>query len=100
MAILRKATVSFLTLAAVGALLLLGGIIFNGTVSAITGSSSDASPDEVNTAHSLTAGSGSSASTLSAIRRSGGAPFDSTRLSRERSSAVSARASAPRPRLQ
>jgi hypothetical protein len=52
MAILRKATVSFLTLAAVGALLLLGGIIFNGTVSAITGSSSDASPDEVNTAQS------------------------------------------------
>jgi hypothetical protein len=52
MAILRKATVSFLTLAAVGALLLLGGIIFNGTVSAITGSSSDASPDAVNTAQS------------------------------------------------
>src|SRR5829696_8795304 len=52
MAILRKATVSLLTLAAVGALLLLGGIIFNGTVSAITGSSSDRSPDAVNTAQS------------------------------------------------
>jgi hypothetical protein len=38
MAILRKAAVSLGTLAAVGALLLLGGIIFNGTVSAITGS--------------------------------------------------------------
>jgi hypothetical protein len=36
MAILRKAALG--TLAAVGALLLLGGIIFNGTVSAITGS--------------------------------------------------------------
>jgi hypothetical protein len=52
MAILRKATVSFLKLAAVGALLLLGGIIFNGTVSAITGSSSDASPEALNTAQS------------------------------------------------
>jgi hypothetical protein len=52
MAILRKAAVSFLTLAAVGALLLLGGIIFNGTVSAITGSGGDRSPDEVNTAQS------------------------------------------------
>jgi hypothetical protein len=37
-AILRKAAVSLGTLAAVAALLLLGGIIFNGTVSAITGS--------------------------------------------------------------
>jgi hypothetical protein len=38
MAILRKAAVSLGTLAAVGMLLLLGGIILNGTVSAITGS--------------------------------------------------------------
>ena len=35
-----------------GALLLLGGIIFNGTVNAITGSSSDGSPDAINTAQS------------------------------------------------
>jgi hypothetical protein len=38
MAILRKAAVSLGALAAVAVLLLLGGIIFNGTVSAITGS--------------------------------------------------------------
>jgi hypothetical protein len=38
MAILRKAAVSLGTLAAVAGLLLLGGIIFNGTVAAITGS--------------------------------------------------------------
>jgi hypothetical protein len=52
MAILRKATVSFLKLAVVGALLLFGGIILNGTVSAVTGSSSDGSPDAVNRAQS------------------------------------------------
>jgi hypothetical protein len=50
MAILRKAAVSLGTFAVVGALLLLGGIIFNGTVSAVT--SSDRSPDEVNAAQS------------------------------------------------
>lgn len=38
MAILRKAAVSLGTFALVGALLLAGGILFNGTVSAITGS--------------------------------------------------------------
>ena len=38
MAILRKAAVSLGTFAAVAALLLVGGILFNGTVSAITGS--------------------------------------------------------------
>lgn len=38
MIILRKAAVSLGTMAVVGALLLLGGIIFNGTVAAITGS--------------------------------------------------------------
>ena len=38
MAILRKAAVFLGTFAAVGALLLIGGILFNGTVSAITGS--------------------------------------------------------------
>ena len=38
MGILRRAAVSLGTLAAVGTLLLLGGVIFNGTVSAITGS--------------------------------------------------------------
>jgi hypothetical protein len=43
MAILRKAAVYLGTLAAVGTLLLLGGIIFNGTVSAITGSGGNGS---------------------------------------------------------
>jgi hypothetical protein len=51
MAILRKAAVSLGTMAAVGAVLLLGGIIFNGTVSAFTGSGGG-SPDAVNTAQS------------------------------------------------
>ena len=45
MAILRRAAVSLGTLAAVGALLLLGGILFNGTVSAITGSGRSDSPN-------------------------------------------------------
>jgi hypothetical protein len=53
MAILRKATLAFLTLAAVGALLLLGGIIFNGTVSAFTGSGSDGSTDAVESRQQL-----------------------------------------------
>jgi hypothetical protein len=52
MAILKRAAVSLVTLAAVGAVLLLGGIIFNGTVSAITGSGSDPSPDAANAAKS------------------------------------------------
>jgi hypothetical protein len=43
MAILRKAVAYLGTLAAVGTLLLLGGIIFNGTVSAITGSGGNGS---------------------------------------------------------
>jgi hypothetical protein len=45
MAILKKAGVALGTLAAVAALLVLGGIVFNGTVSAITGSGSDGSTD-------------------------------------------------------
>jgi hypothetical protein len=52
MAILRKLAVSLGTLAVVGVLLLLGGIIFNGTVSALTGSGGGESPDAVNTAKS------------------------------------------------
>jgi hypothetical protein len=45
MAILRKLAASLGTLAVVGALLLLGGIVFNGTVSAITGSGSAGSSE-------------------------------------------------------
>jgi hypothetical protein len=52
MAILKRAAVSLATLAAVGAVLLLGGIIFNGTVAAFTGSGSTSSPDAVNKANS------------------------------------------------
>ena len=52
MAIFRKAGVILATLAAVSALLLLGGIIFNATVSAITGSGGGGSPDAINTVQS------------------------------------------------
>jgi hypothetical protein len=52
MAFLRRAAVSLATLATLGLLLLLGGLIFNGTVRAITGSKSDRSPDAVNAAKS------------------------------------------------
>ena len=52
MATLKKAGVALGTFVAVGALLLLGGIIFNGTVSAITGSGSNRNADAVNAAQS------------------------------------------------
>ena len=52
MAIFRKAGVILATLATVSALLLLGGIIFNATVSAITGSGGGGSPDAINTVQS------------------------------------------------
>ena len=52
MAIFRKAGVILATLAAVSALLLLGGIIFNATVSAIIGSGGGGSPDAINTVQS------------------------------------------------
>jgi hypothetical protein len=52
MAILRKAAASLAALGAVAALLVLGGILFNGTVSALTGSGNARGPDAVNTAKS------------------------------------------------
>jgi hypothetical protein len=49
---LRKAALSLATLVVVAALLLLGGIILNGTVGAVTGSDGGRNPDTVNAAKS------------------------------------------------